>query len=74
MAVLVRQDSVFSSLPLFLVEEDSRQKNPMLSYKTEILLGHRTGTFKWQVSGDQTYGFPDAFDRKVFKILETLIL
>ena len=29
-------------------------------------------SFKWQVSADTCHGFPDSFDRKVFKIIESL--
>ena len=57
-----------------MVDEEDRRRKPSLTYKTDITLAGAPGTFKWQVSADLTFGFPDHFDRKVFKILEALIL
>ena len=74
LAALVQQDRSFSALPLFMVDEEDRRRKPSLTYKTDITLAGAPGTFKWQVSADLTFGFPDHFDRKVFKILEALIL
>lgn len=56
------------------MNEEERRRKPSLTYKTDVTLAGAPGTFKWQVSADLSYGFPDHFDRKVFKILEAFIL
>jgi hypothetical protein len=74
LASLVSQDTAFLALPLFSIEEEDRRRKQSLTYETDVTLNDLPGKFKWQVSADPSYGFPDAFDRKVFKIMEALIL
>jgi len=74
LATLARQDTAFMALPLFSIEEEDRRRKQPLTYETDVTLNEVPGKFTWQVSADPSYGFPDAFDRKVFKILEALIL
>jgi hypothetical protein len=62
------------ALPLFSIEEGGRRRKQPLTYETDVTLNEVPGEFTWQVSADLCYAFPDAFDRKVFKILEALIL
>ena len=74
LASLVSQDTAFLALPLFSIEEEDRRRKQSLTYETDVTLNDLPGKFKWLVSADPSYGFPDAFDRKVFKIMEALIL
>lgn len=74
LTILTREGTPFGVLPLFSLEEEDRRRKHVLNYETEITVNDEPGTFKWQVSADPSYGFPDAFDRKVFKILENLAL
>lgn len=71
---LARRGISFGTLPLFSLEDEDRRRKHVLSYETEVSVNDEDGTFKWQVSADPSYGFPDAFDRKVYKTLETLAL
>lgn len=64
----------FGLLPLFSLDDEDRRRKHTLKYEKQIALGAEDLAFRWQVSADPSYGFPDAFDRKVFKIIETLAL
>ncbi len=62
------------ALTLFSIEEEDRRRKQPLTYETDVTLNEVPCEFAWQVSADPCYGFSDAFDRKVFKILEAIIL
>lgn len=68
------QGTSLSVLPLFLLDDEDRRRKQGLSYETTMTVDDREGTFQWQVTADLTFGFPDAFDRKVFKIIEYMAL
>ena len=64
----------FGMLPLFSRDDEARRRKHSLSYEQDVSLNDEQLMFKWQVSADPIYGFPDAFDRKIFKIIESLAL
>ena len=66
LATLARQYTASMVLPLFFIEEEDRRRKQPLTYETDVTLNEVPGKFTWQVSADHSYGFPDAFDRKVF--------
>jgi len=74
MTALSQGGTPFGILPLFTLDEPDRSRKHILSYEQEVSLNEEQLTFKWQVSANPSFGFPDVFDRKIFKIIESLAL
>ncbi|MBT5871892.1 MAG: IS200/IS605 family transposase [Candidatus Latescibacteria bacterium] len=74
LTALTEGGTPFGLLPLFSLDDEDRRRKHTLNYEKQITLDAEQLAFKWQVSADPSYGFPDAFDRKVFKIIEALAL
>ena len=65
-----KEETTLAVLPFFSLEYGNQRRSCELTYDTKLLGPGITANLSWQVVADPTYGFPDAFDRKVFKIIE----
>lgn len=74
LVLLSREETTLSALPFFSLDYADRRRKHLLSYETRLTQHGVDATLRWQVSADPIYGFPDAFDRRVFKVVEYLVL
>lgn len=65
-----KEETTLAVLPFFSLEYGNQRQSYELTYETKLLGPGLTADLHWQVAADSAYGFPDAFDRKVFKIVE----
>ncbi|MBM3265060.1 MAG: AAA family ATPase, partial [candidate division Zixibacteria bacterium] len=69
-AVFSKEETTLAVLPFFSLEYGNQHPSYHLAYETKLSGLGIEATLNWQVSADPTYGYPDAFDRKVFKAIE----
>lgn len=72
--LLSREETALPALPLFALDHSNRRRTYHLLYETRLAQHHINATLRWQVSADPAYGFPDAFDRRIFKTIEYLAM
>ena len=66
------EETTLAALPFFALDHDDRRRAYHIAYETRLSNLDVSATLRWRVSADPVYGYPDAFDRKVFKIIEYL--
>ena len=69
-----REETSLAALPFFSLDYGHQRRVYHISYETQLTAPDVDATLQWQVSADPIYGYPDAFDRKVFKMIEYLAL
>jgi general secretion pathway protein A len=69
-----REETILAALPFFSLDYGHQRRQYRISYETQLTGPDVDATLQWQVSADPVYGYPDAFDRKVFKLIEYLAL
>jgi hypothetical protein len=69
-----REETTLAALPFFSLAYGHRRRAYRYVYETKLTSPSVDATLSWQVSADPLYGFPDAFDRKVFKVIEHIAL
>jgi type II secretory pathway predicted ATPase ExeA len=67
-----RDETALAALPLFMLDYGHKRSVYELRYETRLSGPGLDALLVWQVSADPLYGYPDAFDRRVFKFIEYL--
>jgi general secretion pathway protein A len=68
------EETTLAALPFFSTEPSDRSNIYHLDYETKLAHHDVNATLRWRVSADPVYGYPDPFDRKVFKTIEYLAI
>ena len=63
------EETILAALPFFSLEYGHLRRQYRITYETQLTGPDIEATLQWQVTADPIYGYPDAFDRKVFKMI-----